>query len=81
MQFQIPIVATNWNGIPFVVNDNKEALLVESRNVVDLAKKIELLISNNQLRSKLGFNGRKLFLEKYTIDAFVKNMDNVFKII
>lgn len=78
MQFKIPIIATRWNGIPFVVDDNVNGLLVNPEDANDLADKMELLINDDELRRKLGDNGRKKYLENYSIDKFLKNMDNVF---
>jgi len=78
MQFKIPIIASRWNGIPFVVDENENGLLVEPKNAKDLADKIELLIKDKALRGKLGENGRTKYLENYSIDVFMKNMDKIF---
>lgn len=78
MQFKIPIVATDWNGVPFVVEDGNTGLLVKPGDAEDIAAKLELLISDERLREQLGENGRKRFLENYSIDSFLKNMDKVF---
>ena len=78
MQFKIPIIATNWNGIPFVVDDMKNGLLIKPKDSMDLANKIEELILNQNLRYIMGENGRKKYLEKYSIGSFISNMDNVF---
>lgn len=79
MQFKIPIVASRWNGIPFVVDDGENGLLIDIKDANELANKIEFLISNENFRKKLGENGRKKYLEKYSIDTFINNMDNIFK--
>jgi len=79
MQFKIPIVASRWNGIPFVVDDGDNGLLIDIKDPDELASKIEFLITNENFRKKLGENGRKKYLEKYSIDTFINNMDNIFK--
>ncbi|TKC13072.1 glycosyltransferase family 4 protein [Pedobacter polaris] len=78
MQFKVPIIAARWNGIPFVVDDQKNGLLVNPNDATDLAAKLELLINNEALRIEIGNNGRKKFEENYSIDTFLKNMDSVF---
>lgn len=78
MQFKIPIIASRWNGIPFVVDDGKNGLLIDVKDPNDLANKIELLIYNENFRKELGENGRKKYLEKYSINTFINNMDNIF---
>jgi glycosyltransferase involved in cell wall biosynthesis len=78
MQFKMPIIASRWNGIPHVVDENENALLTDPKNLEDLAAKMDQLINNLPLREKLGENGRKKYLEKYSIETFLKNMDKVF---
>jgi glycosyltransferase involved in cell wall biosynthesis len=78
MQFEIPVVATRWNGIPFVVNDGVNGFLVEPKNPSDMASRIIELAKNSELRKKFGRNGRDKFLSEYSIDKFRLNMDNVF---
>lgn len=78
MQFKIPVVATRWNGIPFVVDDGDNGLLVKPMNYKELAEKIELLMKNQELRRELGENGRNKYLHKYTVEKFWSNMDTIF---
>lgn len=79
MQFKIPIIASRWNGIPFIVDDGINGLLINIKDPNDLANKVESLISNENFRKELGENGRKKYLEKYSISTFINNMDNIFK--
>ena len=78
MQFKIPIVASRWNGIPFVVNDGVNGFLVEPKNPSDMAYRIIELAQNGELRNRFGRNGRTKFLSEYSIDKFIQNMDKVF---
>ncbi|ARS41666.1 hypothetical protein CA265_19230 [Sphingobacteriaceae bacterium GW460-11-11-14-LB5] len=78
MQFKVPIIATRWNGIPYVVDDKVNGILVEPNNASDLAAKLELLINDKELRKTLGDNGRAKYVDNYSINTFLKNMDNVF---
>jgi glycosyltransferase involved in cell wall biosynthesis len=78
MQFKIPVVATRWNGIPYVVDDGFNGFLVEPRNPIDMATKIIELSKNENLRYKFGQNGRDKFVAEYSMDKFRLNMDYVF---
>lgn len=78
MQFKKPVIASRWNGVPNVVDEGKNALLVEPKSVNDMVAKMELLINDKSLRDKLGSNGRERYLERYSTDTFFKNMDKVF---
>ena len=78
MQFKIPVVATRWNGIPFVVNDGLNGFLVEPKDPNDMASKIIELAQNEDLRNRFGQNGRDKFVSEYSMDKFRLNMDKVF---
>lgn len=60
----IPVVSTNVGGIPYLVNDNETALLVDANDPEMMATKVEQLINNPQLYQKLVLNGIKQ-VEKY----------------
>ncbi|MFC2057183.1 glycosyltransferase family 4 protein [Chloroflexota bacterium] len=55
-----PVVASNVGGIPDVVDDGKTGLLFESENVEDLAVKMIKLLTDDELRERMG----KAALEK-----------------
>lgn len=78
MQFKIPVVATRWNGIPFVVNDGVNGFIVEPKNPNDMALKIIELAKNEELRHRFGQNGRDKFVSEYSMNKFRLNMDKVF---
>jgi len=69
----IPVIGTKTGGIPEIICDGENGLLVEPENSHDIAKKINLLIQDDELREKLGQNGQmtaskydyKLIGEKY----------------
>jgi len=62
MSFGKPVISTRHAGIPELV----EEILVEENNVEELAKAIELLADNHELRRKLGERNRKIIEEKYS---------------
>lgn len=53
----VAIVTTNVGGIPYIVNDNETALLVDVNNSGQMAKKIIALLNDKQLYAKLVNNG------------------------
>jgi glycosyltransferase involved in cell wall biosynthesis len=78
MQFSLPIVATEWRGIPSVVNSGHNGFLVKPLDVEDLACKLRELILDEKLRKKMGDAGRRIFLSKFTLDVFYNNMEKMF---
>ena len=52
----VPVVSTNISGIPELVVDEVTGLLCEPNDAVSLAKKIQILLSNNKLKKELRKN-------------------------
>ncbi len=48
----LPIIATNVGGIPEIIRDGENGLLVEKENPQALADAIKILISNQKLREE-----------------------------
>ncbi|HSI97256.1 MAG TPA: glycosyltransferase, partial [Gaiellaceae bacterium] len=53
-----PVVATRVGGLPQVVRDGENGLLVDERDPVGLARAIEALAADGELRRKMGESGR-----------------------
>jgi len=74
-----PVVSTKHAGIPFVIEHQKNGLLVEERHNKELKESIESLIQNPKLRKKLGKNARKTILGSYTIEVMEDKIQEVFR--
>jgi glycosyltransferase involved in cell wall biosynthesis len=79
MQFSLPVIATNEGAISEIIDDGKTGFIVDKNSPQQIADKIEFLIKNPEKRIKMGKEGRKKFLENYTIDKFEENMIKVFE--
>ncbi len=78
MQFELPIVSTNWRGIPSVVTDGQNGFLVPVKNAQLVAQKLELLIQDKALRETMGKTGREMYLKYFTQEKFNESMEKVF---
>lgn len=65
MAMKLPIVATRVGGIPEMVTDSQDALLVPARNVKDMATAIHGLLTNNELAEKLARKARETVLTEF----------------
>ncbi|MCG7870671.1 MAG: glycosyltransferase family 4 protein [Candidatus Thiodiazotropha lotti] len=72
-------IGSNVDGIPTVINDNVDGLLVEPCNAEDLAEKFKSLIEDDELRKRLGKNAEKRAMEEFTKDVYFKNLFNFYK--
>jgi glycosyltransferase involved in cell wall biosynthesis len=78
MQFEIPVVATRWRGIPSIVEDGKSGFLVPIKDSQALADKIALLLQDPALCEKMGKRGREIYLERFTLERFWRNIEEAF---
>ncbi len=58
----IPIVATRAGGVPEMIENNKNGLLTNVQDPEELAKSIELLIKDEDLRNRFKEEGKKTIL-------------------
>lgn len=72
MSMRKPIVSTRVGGIPELVTNNVEGLLVEPRNSLQLAKAIINVLSDSSCRRRLGDNARKRVEREFTWEAIAK---------
>ena len=65
----IPAVCSAVGGIIDTIEDGVDGLLVKPGNVKDLEEKLEWVILNPERAKKIGENGRKTAIEKYSYEA------------
>jgi len=78
MACNVPIVASKIGGIPDVVKDGENGLLVPPRDSEALADAIIYLLKNKDIRERMGENGRKLVEEKYTWKKVAEETDKLY---
>jgi glycosyltransferase involved in cell wall biosynthesis len=76
MQFAKPVVATTWRGIPSVVQHGVNGFLVPPREAQPLAEHLLILLRDAHLRRRMGEEGRRIFTERFTLEAFQRAMEN-----
>ncbi|MGN1356856.1 MAG: glycosyltransferase family 4 protein [Succinivibrionaceae bacterium] len=64
LDFSIPVIASNVDGIPDIIKDGTTGLLIENGNGRMLSEKILQLLENPELAKNLSENGRK-FTEEF----------------
>jgi glycosyltransferase involved in cell wall biosynthesis len=76
--FSIPVVATSVGGLPEVVKDGLTGILVQPKNVSQTANALGKLIIDEELRKRMGEEGRKNVLEKYDWEKSISKMMNLY---
>jgi glycosyltransferase involved in cell wall biosynthesis len=78
MSVGTPIVATKVGGIPEIIEDGKDGILVEPENPEELAKAILRLLSDVNLRSLISLNAYKKVKEEYSIERYTRDLLNLY---
>ena len=76
MDAGVPIVATLVGGIPEIVTNDQDALLVESHDVAGMAAAMVRLLSDEELCTRLTAAARTV-LERHTPEIYFKNIMSV----
>jgi glycosyltransferase involved in cell wall biosynthesis len=79
MQFGKPIVSTFEGSIPDIVENGREAILVEPRNAVQLSEAIAHMLDHPSERLEMAAYARRRFFEEFTLEAFERKMHAVFE--
>ncbi len=71
--FKKPVISTNSHGIPYTVQNNKNGILVEPENSLELSNAIVKLLNDSELREKLGLSGYNFVNEECNCISMAKN--------
>jgi len=74
----LPVVATPVGGIVDFIHDNENGLLAQSEDAKSVAKKINMLVQNERLRSDFSARGKET-AAAYSWDCIVEQYGNVYK--
>lgn len=74
----IPIIASNVGGIPDVVKDGENGLIIPPHDVKSLEKSIIYLLTNNNVRERFVENGRKMVLD-YSWELIAEKTEKIYE--
>jgi glycosyltransferase involved in cell wall biosynthesis len=78
MAMEIPCIATWIAGVPELIRDGVDGLLVAPGDVESLSRAIVRLMSDAELQRRLGQSGRQRILEGYEVTVNVRRLGEVF---
>jgi len=80
MSCNLPVVSTDGGALPEVVGkDGETGLIVPKQDARALARAINLLLNNPELRQKLADNGRRRVLSLFSWEAAAKSMVELYQ--
>jgi len=74
-----PVVATYAGGIPEVVKDGENGILVPINNHLELAKAIQRLLDSKDERISMGQVGRRYVVENFSLEHNTKRLSDIYE--
>lgn len=74
-----PVIGTDIGGIPEIIEHDKNGFLVQPRDARALAERISFVLENPKAARKMGAEGRKIAVKKFTWDETAKSYERFYK--
>ena len=75
MSYGLPVISSDEGAIPEIVKDGINGFIVDPKSPEKIAQKIHCLANDQDLRTKMGCEGKKFYKEKYSYTAHAKILD------
>lgn len=75
----LPVVSTFHAGIPELVKNEETGFLVSEKDINALTEKLNLLIEKQDLRERMGKNGRKVIENKFNLSRQIRKLEKIYK--
>lgn len=75
----LPVISTYHAGIPYIIENEKEGLLVKERDVDELASALYRLITDAGLREKLGKNAQKKAVDDLSLESGTRELEEIYE--
>ena len=81
MNFLKPVISSNIGGAKDQIIDNQTGLFFNNNDHVSLANKVDILLSNINLRKQYGLAGRDLLEKKFNYNDFSNDLIKIYNTI
>lgn len=77
----LPVIASNRGGIPELITDNYNGLIVNANEPMKIAQAVYRVIKEEGLRNKLRSGGLRTIRERYTLESVVDRTEAYFHVV
>jgi len=74
----LPVIGTRIGGIPEVIQESMNGILVSPGDTHELALTIKMLMKNRGLREKMGNDGQRIYREKFTATQMIRHVESLY---
>lgn len=78
MAAKLPIISTRVGGVPEIIEDGKNGILVEPKEPLEMAKAIKYILENERARQEFGIEAHQTVLFKFPIEKMVRETEVLF---
>lgn len=75
----IPVIATNVGGIPEIIDDNVNGILINPQSVEEIEKSLILLGKNDQLQKDFGAKLQQKVERSFKLEKMIEKTEEVYK--
>lgn len=75
----IPVIATEIDGLKYIINDGDVGFLVKPNDIESLSKKILEIMENDKLRDTMRINARRRAVEEFSWGTIAERIYNAYK--
>lgn len=79
LAMSLPVIATDIGGTSEVVHDGETGILIEPEDPDAIAEAVDYLLSNPEIRAKMGARGRDLIVSEFSSESYVANYEAFLK--
>jgi glycosyltransferase involved in cell wall biosynthesis len=74
----LPVIATNVNGIPEIISDGQDGLLVDAGSVDGMATAMKRMIADVELRTQCSLNGRARIDKEFSAQHMAQRVGDLY---
>jgi len=78
MAMEVPVVATRINGVPRLIEDGKNGLLVEAGSIDAMANGLQALAQSPELRQRFSATGRRTVEDRFSFAARMDRLSRLY---
>ena len=78
MSFGVPVIATKVGGVPSVISDGRNGILVASADPIGLAEKIHILVENPILRKSIAVSSMDTIQKSFNLNDWCRKIESQY---
>ncbi len=79
MACSLPVVATDDGGVPEIIEDGKEGILIPPKDPDAIARAVISILKNKSLAREMGNRGRKKVEKYFSMERYIDELEKVYK--